>query len=125
MLRYLLSNAFPTALMRRKIMVSPISLEMMRRLLTDHYFVSVWGHDNTLSLASLVLGIDVTPLNRRDVVMLDAENYPTVRGERFTRVLILSPDLPQGFRPESSEVIIAEQISRWFPLLLDFAAADE
>lgn len=110
--------------MRRKIVVYPISLEKMRQIIRSGAFVSIWGHEDTIAQASSVLGADVTPLNARQAILLDDEHFPVVGNERFTQVLVLSPELPRGLRPEADTTISAEEIIHWFPLLLDFNAID-
>jgi hypothetical protein len=113
----LLGNTFSLALVRRKVIIEPISLELMRRGLLDRGFVSYWGHAATIGEASRLLGVDVTPpreLGERPSITLSSEGLPTLGGQIFTDCYILGPLIER--RPKIGEEIFLDEIMGWNPL---------
>ena len=122
MKKILVGNTYPPALIRRKVQITPISIEQAQSLLNSG-FVSFWGHTNTLAAARDQLGVDVTPKTDRPAIVLDDDNFPTCQGTTVSHVLVLSPTYIPGFRPEigSKEEIPAEKVIGWQCLLFDFS----
>jgi hypothetical protein len=119
-MRYILSNVFPTSLMRRKILVQPIEIETVRQAALNGQCVSAWGHENTLTIVSKILGTDIKPKQNRPAIILDNDFLPTLYGEKFNQVLLVSPSYIPGFRPAIGEPVTEEKIVDWQALLLDF-----
>jgi len=115
----LLGNVFPPALIRRKTTVTPISEEDAKKLL-EHGFESFWGHDNTISVASRLAGRDVTPKAPRPAIGLDADNFPTLYGLSYSKVLVLSPNYAGTYRPAIGEIVGDDKITGWQCLLFEF-----
>lgn len=112
----LLGNTFPPALIRRKITVTPISIEVARELLADG-FQSYWGHANTIITANALLGVNVTPETERPALLLNADNLPTLDGKVANKVVVLSPNYAPGYRPPEGEITPPEKILGWQALL--------
>lgn len=115
----LLGNTYPPALIRRKITVTPISIEVARELLADG-FQSYWGHANTIITANALLGVNVTPETERPALLLNADNLPTLDGNLADKVVVLSPNYASGYRPQEGEITPPEKIIGWQALLWDF-----
>jgi hypothetical protein len=109
----LIGSAFPLTLIRRRVVITPCSLETVRDELRARPFVSFWGHDNTLVAAHSLLGIDLKPREERPAVTLNTEQFPTLYGQVFTECLILSPNYIPGFRPKIGEEVGKEKITGW------------
>ena len=122
-MRYLIANTFPLSLVRRKAVIEPVSIDFVKTELLLSGFVSVWGHENTLPHVNALLGVDLTPSVPHPAAKLNGEKYPVFQGEVCQKVLIISPDLPVGFRPALGQEIGAEMILGWQALLLDFSSA--
>ena len=110
----LIGNSFPFVLIRRKVTVSPIPDEELRkRLASAGKIVSFWGHGNTLAAAEAFLGVPLAPERERPALSLDDEKFPVLDGERFTECFVLSPDYRTGFRPAIGQEVAADDISDW------------
>ncbi len=120
--KYIISNSFPLSLIRRRVIITPIELEKAKSLVKKNGFVSAWGHSNTLKLVNNILGFDITPAENRSVIMLNDENFPTLYGNTFSSIIVISPGYVKGFRPKIGEEVKTPSILYWQPLLLEFAA---
>lgn len=118
-MKVLLGNTFPLALVRRRVLIEPISIEDAKARL-EAGFVSFWGHANTAAVAQAQLGFDVRPKTGRPALKLNEEQLPTLDGETFTHVVILSPNYRPGFRPAPTVEPTNDDIVGWEPLLLTF-----
>ena len=110
---FLTGNTFPLSLIRRPVLIEPETMEnYMYRLRTDAW-ESFWGHANTLSLASRMMGCDLTPKESRPAVQLSPEGFPKLYGQVYSECWILSPDYRQGFRPAIGAEVQSEDIVGW------------
>ena len=116
----LIGNTYPTALIRRRVVVTPISLKEAKRLLKDG-FKSFWGHSNTIQVANKQLGIDVTPKTERPALSLTEDNFPSLNGKTFKQVLVLSSSCSGTYRPKIGEEVPEDKIVGWQCLLWDFS----
>lgn len=116
----LLGNSFPFSLIRRPVRICPASLEELQAGIAAEGFVSYWGHKNTLTAASEVLGHDPTPRSEREALTLNADGLPMLSGRIFQQVWVLSPNYPPGFRPAQGVEVALSQIIGWQILRLDF-----
>ena len=119
MSKVLLGNTFPLTLVRRGTFIEPVSLETAKTLL-EVGFASFWGHANTAAVAKAQLGFDVAPKTERPALKLNEEQLPTLDGETFTKVLVLSPSYRAGFRPAIGVEGGPDDIVGWEPLLVTF-----
>ena len=117
-----IGNTYPFNLIRRPARIAPIAADEARRLLADG-FVSYWGHENTLKVASDYAGVDLTPPTQRPALVLDGENLPSYNGVSTGRVLVLSPEYVPGFRPAIGVEVEAGQILGWQWLLVEFESS--
>lgn len=122
----LLGNSFPLSLVRRRVVITPRSLDELRvcaegSCAEGSEVFSFWGHENTLVVARDWLGWDVTPRSLRPAITLDAERFPSLDGHSFSEVWIVSPDYHPGFRPEIGVEVSAVQIHGWQILHMDFS----
>jgi hypothetical protein len=115
----LLTNVYPFSLVRRRMTVVPISMEEVKETIAGG-FASAWGHENTVTLVSGVLGVNIAPKEPRPAVILDEEKFPTLYGVKYTRIILVSPDFKPGFRPAIGEEVSADVILGWSALLLNF-----
>ena len=83
-------------------------------------WVSAWGHENTVALASTIAGADLRPATRRPALSLDDQKLPTLDGESFQEIWLLSPDYTPGFRPSIGQDVPAEAILGWQVLQIFF-----
>lgn len=120
--KFIITNVFPFSLVRRKIVAWPIPMQTVKQALRTGPFASAWGHRNTLSMVNQMLGVDITPPEERPAIVLDAENFPTLYGEKFTKVMLVSPNFRPGFRPAVGEEVSGEAILGWHALFVDFKA---
>lgn len=116
----LLGNTFPLSLIRRSAVISPASLDKLRKRANAEGFLSYWGHDNTRHAARAILGFDPAPVTPRPALSLSCENLPTLDGHTFTEVWVLSPDYASGFRPGIGDEVTPEQIAGWQILTISF-----
>lgn len=120
----LLGNTYPPALVRRQVLVTPISIEEARALVYGEFFqqfISYWGHANTIVAANALLGVDVTPETDRPAITLNEEGFPTLNGKVADKVVVLSPNYAPGYRPQEGEITPPEKIIGWQALLWDFS----
>lgn len=115
----LLGNTYPPALVRRRVVITPITLEAAIKLLANG-FESFWGHTNTIQAANEQLGVDVRPKTERPAVILDKEGFPSLNGIIATKVLVLSPNYANGFRPQIGEEVPLEKLTGWQCLLWEW-----
>ncbi|HNC45164.1 MAG TPA: hypothetical protein PLU80_13440 [Acidobacteriota bacterium] len=121
----LFGNIYPTSLVRRSTLMTPISISDARQLL-ETGFTSYWGHSNTARAASELLGIDVIPSTDRPAVTLDPDTkLPTLNGCSFNQVVVLSPEYRSGFRPQPGVEVEAGDILGWQCLLVTFPDKSE
>ena len=116
----LLTNVFPFSLVRRKMIAEPMEMEDVIKIAQSGHFESAWGHANTIKIVSEVLGADITPREPRPAVVLDDNHFPTLYGQTFTTVILISPNFIPGFRPAIGQEVDAEAVLSWQALRLDF-----
>lgn len=116
----LISNSFPFSLVRRPMQVEPRRVQDLLAAMYQHTWVSAWGHDNTVGLASSIVCADLRPTTARPALVLDADMLPSLNGQSFEEVWLLSPDYTPGFRPQIGQEVPAEAISGWQVLCLSF-----
>jgi hypothetical protein len=117
----LLGNSFPMPLVYRPLHITPRKVEDLQRLLKSHPVRSFWGHGNTVTVASSLVGTDLTPRSQRPALRVDTEGYPVLDGESFEEVWVLSPVLPAGYRSPEWEVVPSHVIKGWKVLQLSFS----
>ena len=83
-------------------------------------WVSAWGHENTVALASTIACADLRPATARPALNLDAALLPHLDGQSFTEVWLLSPDYTPGFRPQIGQEVPTDAIKGWQVLCLSF-----
>lgn len=116
----LLGNSFPLSLIRRPVIIEPRPLADLQRAAAKCGFLSFWGHSNTLSAARSVLGFDPTPPVERPALKLDDAKLPSIGGQTFSEVWVLSPDYFPGFRPKIGEEVSSQEIRGWEALRVQF-----
>ncbi len=113
-------NSFPFSLVRRPMGAVPVTLEDAQRLLFGREFFSFWGHTNSLGAASQFIGYDLTPRRNRPALGLDKDGFLVLEGVSAREVLLLTPEYPEGFRPEIGQEVAASKIVGFRPILLSF-----
>lgn len=116
----LLGNTYPLSLIRRSVRIEPASLDELKNQAATEGVLSFWGHDNTRAVAEKILGFDPTPLTDRPALSLSPDNLPSLNGQTFTEVWVLSPDYIPGFRPALGVEVDADKIIAWQVLHLVF-----
>ncbi len=119
----LLGNAYPLSLVRRRVVIGPRLLDDLRAEIGARGLISFWGHANTIEAARHLLGYDPAPPHHRPALTLNAEGLPTLTGQSFDQVWLLSPDYRAGFRPEIGKEVGSEDILGWQVLRMDFAGS--
>lgn len=114
----LVANTFPISLIRRRVVIEPRSTDQMIEVMHNRPWVSVWGHDNTLSHASAILMVDLRPKRPRPALSLNPDNLPELDGLAFYECWVLSPDMEPGYRPSVGEEVAPEKIRGWNVLQL-------
>ena len=109
----LVGNSFPLSLVRRAVLIRPSSQLEFQAACVGRRIVSFWGHSNTLAVASVFAGFDLTPACVRPVLSLSAEGFPCFAGEEFRECWVLSPDYKVNFRPAAGEEVPADKIGSW------------
>ena len=109
----LLGSTFPLSLIRRRVVIEPISVRKVQEELEERGFVSFWGHHNTAAAASSILGVEVTPDSERPAVMLNEVRLPVLKDRVFHDCLVLSPQYVIGFRPPIGKEVPPEKITGW------------
>lgn len=117
----LISNSFPFSLVRRPMRVEPRSVGELLTAMHEHPWVSAWGHDNTVAAASTIACADLRPTTPRPALSLDVENLPSLDGQSFAEIWLLSPDYQPGFRPQIGQEVTPEQMTGWQVLRLLFS----
>lgn len=118
----ILTNIYPTSLVRRPVKMTPITTEEAKEKLKSG-FLSCWGHTNTIGAANKMLGIDVTPKQERPAIVLDETKMPTLHGEKAELVIVLSPVYKAGFRPKIGEEVDKDKIAEWQAIKVEFTNA--
>ncbi len=116
----LVGNIFPLNLIRRRVIIEPVSPEELRSQLALHEPVSFWGHESTLPHANALLGKDITPAEKRPALELNDAGLPVLEGQEFDECWVLSPVFAPGVRPGFGEEVGPEQIERWQVLKLQW-----
>jgi len=117
--KILIGNAFPMTLVRgHAVTVAELPVAELVGALAGRRAASFWGHENTRAAAEALLGVGLRPTSPRPAITLDADDYPTLDGERFTACYVLSPDYREGFRPAIGEEVAGEDIQGWHALKL-------
>ncbi len=114
----LIGNSFPLALVRRRVVIEPLAVEDLREVARSRGVVSFWGHANTLSAASQVLGCDLTPEVERPALTLAGEGFPSLAGVSYAECYVLSANYREHFRPSIGMEVPLEQIASWQALRL-------
>lgn len=114
----LIGNTFPLTLARRKFTVEPVSMETLQEAVKGKEIVSFWGHANTLTAASAVSGIDLTPAVERPVLSLSPDRLPMLDNREFKECWIVSPDYRDNFRPAVNAEVPESMIAGWQVLKL-------
>lgn len=115
----LVGNSFPLSLVRsHRVEIDEVGLVELRRVLSESEVVSFWGHENSREVAESVLSVSLKPKMPRPAVVLDADGYPTLYGDRFTTCYILSPDYAPGYRPAIGTEVSPADILAWHALRL-------
>lgn len=118
----LVSNSFPFSLIRRPVRIEPRSDSELVTAMFERPWVSAWGHENTVEIAGTIVGADLRPKTARPALVLDSERLPSLDGQSFDEVWLLSPDYISGFRPQIGEEVPASAITGWQILQLTFLA---
>lgn len=111
--KILIGNAFPLVLVRRKVTVEPVSLEMLKTELEGKSIVSFWGHDNSVNAASDYVGLDLKPDTARPVLELDSSGLPCFNNESYSVCWIISPNYRDNHRPGIGEEVSSKMIESW------------
>ena len=53
-------------------------------------------------------------------MILDEDNFPMLYGQKFTTVILISPNFVPGFRPAIGEEVGEDKILSWSTLKLNF-----
>lgn len=118
--KILIGNSFPLSLIRRKVVITPCTLDELQKKLENTRIVSFWGHCNTLNVINQLLGKDLTPETERPVLTLSPDNNPVLDGTEFSECWILSPDYQKNFRPAIGEEVTVNDIISWQCLKISF-----
>jgi hypothetical protein len=116
----LVSNSFPFGLVRRPLRVTPGSIEELREVLRARRWLSAWGHENTVAVASDLVGVDLRPAVPRPVLTLDVADRPLLGSVGFEEIWLLTPEYAPGFRPPVGREVEATHIVDWRVLHLWF-----
>jgi hypothetical protein len=110
----LIGNSFPLSLIRRKVVVTPASLDQLREAIAASQGVcSFWGHRNTLVSAEAMIGHKLAPLVDRPVLALSPNQKPYFEQHEFSDCWVVSPNYVENFRPAISEEVPVEKIRDW------------
>ena len=116
----LFGNTFPLSLVRREVVMRPVTLETMQVALATAEIHSFWGHPGTLEAVSRAVGRNVSPTVERPAVQLDAEGLPVLDGHVFRECWVMSPEYRAGFRPAVGAGVPADAIIGWQALLISW-----
>jgi hypothetical protein len=109
----LVGSTFPLALVRRRAIIEPASLDELREAVRTQGVASFWGHADTLAVASAILGVDVTPRVTRPALVLDEDGLPSLDGQSYDSCWVLSPEYTPGYRPGIAEEVSPMRIVAW------------
>ena len=123
--KLLIGNSFPLTLIRREVKIEVENLEVFKGMCQQAEIHSFWGHENTRTVAEMVLGVSVKPKVERPAIALTAAGLPTLNGETFTEGYILSPNYKKNVRPKIGEEVAAEQIASWHLLKISWIGSKE
>ncbi|MDA8137821.1 MAG: hypothetical protein M0036_04135 [Desulfobacteraceae bacterium] len=118
----LIGSTFPLSLIRRPVLISPQNIDTFKGLLTSRPIVSFWGHQNTLSAARQLLGVDISPPTERPALELSDALLPMINNNQFTECWVVSPEYTPGYRPNIGEEVPMEQITGWQVLKIQWLA---
>ena len=121
----LIGNSFPTTLIRWECIITPVSIKWLRArvkhaLDRGQKIRSFWGHSNTVTVASDILGVDLTPETERPALSLTPQGLISFEGEEYHTVYILSPVYRPGFRPAIGTEVGLGDIKGWTALRVSF-----
>lgn len=119
-MKVLIGSTFPLSLIRRKVVIEPISLAHFLTLIQQSEIHSFWGHENTIDVIKDILSIDLTPLVSRPALLLSEDNLPVLNDIEFTECWIISPEYIKGFRPEIGSEVTVDKISGWEVLKIEW-----
>jgi hypothetical protein len=119
---FLVGSSFPLAMIRRRVVIEPTSIDVLRSAMKERPYVSFWGHSNTLAAAAAMLGADVTPASERPVLDVGTDNLPMLEGCSFTECWVVAPSYEPGFRPAVGEEVPLGKIDGWQVLRIDWGA---
>jgi len=115
----LVGNSFPLSMVRRRVVIEPVSIGTLQAALKGKAVRSFWGHANTLSAINHCLGLDLTPPTDRPALFCDPlTRFPTLDGQVFSECWVVSPEYEPGFRPAVGEEVSSEKIKGWQVLRL-------
>jgi len=109
----LIGNSFPLSLVRSRVVIDPRPARELKALVARRGVQSFWGHENTLELASSMIGVDLKPCPERPALAMTNTKRPSLDGMEFRECWILSPDFAPGFRPGIGEEAHPEKIKGW------------
>ena len=116
----LITTVFPFSLVRRKMLAEPMEMDDVIKIARTGQFESAWGHANTINAVNRVIGADISPKESRPAVVLDEQRFPTLYGQTFTTVILISPNFVPGFRPAIGEEVGEDKVLGWSALKLSF-----
>lgn len=119
-MRILIGSTFPLNMIRRKVQIAPASILELQSALQNAKITSFWGHENTLSAAKDILGVDLTPATSRPALSLSANNLPMLDDIEFNECWVLSPNYVSGFRPEIGSEVTCDKIKDWEVLKIEW-----
>lgn len=105
-------------LVRRPARLTPLRKEDLLALLEGKEIASFWGHQNTVAPVSDYLGREIPC--RRVALGLSRDLLPSIDGENFQEVILLTPEYREGFRPQIGVEPTPEDILRWGALRISF-----
>ena len=117
---FLTGSTFPLTLVRRKVTITPGSLDEYLYHLRHGNWLSFWGHTNTLPAANTLTGVNLTPREARPAVTLNERYFPILYGKVFQHCWLLSPEYKPGFRPQIGQEVDTNEILGWQVLHLEW-----
>lgn len=117
----LVGNAFPLALVRRRVEIEPDTAEALRSAMGGRKIFSFWGHARTLAAVNRWLGADLTPATERPALTCDpSTGLPSLAGNVFSECWVVSPEFETGFRPAIGAEVPPGKIKGWQVLRLNW-----
>lgn len=114
----LISNSFPFSLIRRRVVVEPSTVPDLLTAMHARPWVSAWGHQNTVDLASKLLSADLRTRIEKPTLTLQETRLPQFEGNVFSEVWLLSITPIDGLSREEQREIQPHQIKDWQVLRL-------